>query len=765
MTLNTKRPHSRALWVAFAFIAGGLILLAVNTWKALGEADLALARIRHTNEVLNHVATIRESTTIIESMVRDYIISGNKEVLVEQRPVMQGRAAAFEQLKALTADNNTQQARLVNLLALVTERRDLAARSIAVRETEGFEAARAISMSAQVNATRERFFDMLTQIKDEELRLLKLHSDEHQAASNKTTDIYKLTLLATFGLLVLVAFIFHRQIKSKDEQLALELSNHALAMEKTAAEQTSQVKDEFLATMSHEIRTPMSSLLGLLELLAHSPLNRDQSEMLDIARDSGRSMARIIDDILDHAKIQAGKLQIALEPVSLGHLLTRVHKNYATLASNKGLDLRYVVDPRLSVGLMADPHRLMQVLGNLVSNAIKFTPEGFVEMRADFMGREVGTETVLLSVRDTGIGMSAEMQQRLFQPFEQADVATARLYGGTGLGMAISRKLTEMMGGDMQVQSEPGAGTTVRLTFRLKQSDEVPMGQTRASVRTAVSFSSLTGFQAASLPLSEGAAASEALAASPQGPWILAVDDNQTNRILIQRQLNLLGMRVRTATDGDQALDLWQGGDYALVLTDINMTELNGYDLARAIRRREAEQGLPRTPVLGWTANAMPDTLARCKAAGMDDVLHKPADLAHLTALLAQWLPSTPTPAPAPTSSTPASAPAIDVQLLQEAFGQDQDKLQALLPTIQQKLSEQIEAMNDALGAGDLAELKALGHNMSGSAGLMGAKALLDVCARIEALADSRNVSGLPALAAQFRIQAQRTLDELDRLA
>ena len=262
----------------------------------------------------------------------------------------------------------------------------------------------------------------------------------------------------------------------------------------------------------------------------------------------------------------------------------------------------------------------------------------------------------------------------------------------------------------------------------------------------------------------------EMLDKTSHAPWVLAVDDNQTNRILIQRQLSLLGLRVRTAIDGDQALELWKNGDYALVLTDINMTALNGYDLTRSIRSIEATQGRARTAVLGWTANAMADTHARCLAAGMDDVLHKPADLAHLRELLAHWLPGVAAADPVAAKATELShsvteGEALDAKLLQESFGNDRDKLRQLLPKIQQTLAEQIVVMNAAIATRDLPALKALSHNLCGSAGLMGAKALRDVCVRIEALASGGDVSGLPSLAEQFRSQAQRTQDALNRLA
>jgi CheY-like chemotaxis protein len=418
---------------------------------------------------------------------------------------------------------------------------------------------------------------------------------------------------------------------------------------------------------------------------------------------------------------------------------------------------------------MADPHRLMQVLGNLVSNAIKFTSQGFVELRADFIDRTAGVETIRLSVKDTGIGMTPEMQMRLAKPFEQVGANTAGLYGGIGLGMVISRRLTEMMGGELQVQSASQDGTTFSATFKLALSEAVPVEQMHTSSRTSLT----SAIQMATPPLSDSALERQlpktTLATPESAPWVLAVDDNQTNRILIQRQFSLLGLRVRTATDGDQALELWQNGDYALVLTDINMTERNGYELARAIRETEVAQGRPRTPVLGWTANTMSDTLARCKEAGMDDVLIKPADLVRLRELQMRWLPSVPVADDMAKVIEPVDSAfeveVLDAKLLQESFGNDSSKLRRLLPTIQKTLNEQIAAMNVAIDDRDLAAIKVMSHNMRGSAGLMGAKALMDVCVRLEALVDRGDVSDLGQLTDQFRILAQRTVDVLNSMA
>jgi PAS domain S-box-containing protein len=233
----------------------------------------------------------------------------------------------------------------------------------------------------------------------------------------------------------------------------------------------SDMKSVFLATMSHELRTPLNGMLGMLELLSLSRLNGEQRETLEVARVSGRGLVRLIDDVLDHAKIEAGKLEIRLEPMSITQLLRRLLHCHRGIASAKNIVLTQSADPRISQWLMADPLRLLQILDNFVSNALKFTAEGTVEIRAELIERDGGIDTVRLSVKDSGMGIETEAQKRLFQPFEQAGATTAKLYGGTGLGLSICRRLAEMMGGSVHLKSVPGSGTTVGVTLPLSISD------------------------------------------------------------------------------------------------------------------------------------------------------------------------------------------------------------------------------------------------------------------------------------------------------
>ncbi|MBI5860980.1 MAG: PAS domain S-box protein [Rhodocyclales bacterium] len=491
-------------------------------------------------------------------------------------------------------------------------------------------------------------------------------------------------------------------VRDITERKAVE---QAVVAAKNEAEQANAAKDSFLATMSHELRTPLNGLLGMLELLGLSRLDREQLRTLEIARDSGRGLVRIIDDVLDHAKIEAGKLQIRLEPVSIEDLLQAALNTYHAVASAKGLSLKQAIDPRISPTLLADPLRVSQILNNLVSNALKFTTEGYVEVRAEWLGCANGTETVRLAVKDTGIGIDPDMQGRLFRPFEQAGTITARLYGGTGLGLSICRRLAQMMGGVIQVESEPGKGTTMSVTLTLPVSDAVPAkaGHGIASMAAPIRT-----------PASPGA-----------GPLVLAVDDHPTNRELLARQIVALGLRVQTAVDGREGLAWWQAGGIALVVTDCNMPEMDGYAFSRAIREIEAKEGRPRTPIIAWTANVLPGATAQCHAAGMDDVLRKPSELAVLKQMLVKWLPhaamATDRSGEVATaeSSTAQNAP-IGLAELDKIAATASERAEILLDFMSQTRSD-FAALRAALSQGDLPACTRIAHRMKGSSRMVGA--------------------------------------------
>ena len=498
-----------------------------------------------------------------------------------------------------------------------------------------------------------------------------------------------------------------------------------------------RAKDSFLATMSHEIRTPLTGMLGMLELMSLTTLDSEQRSTLDAAWDSGRGLLRIVNDILDWSKIEEGKLELSPRPTSIPQLLQEVVNTYSRVASAKTLLLFQHSDSRIGPAHVVDALRLSQVLNNFVSNAIKFTQHGEIELRAELVERRGENEKVRFSVRDTGIGIAPDVQQHLFQRYRQGSSDTARMYGGTGLGLSICRRLTEMMDGAIELKSERGQGSTFSIVLTLP----IASAPAEASHTPHPEVS-----QRAIPPL---------FANSTEAPLVLAVDDTPTNRDLLARQIKMLGLRTETAENGEMALSLWRNGRYALIITDCHMPDMDGYELSQAIREIEAAEALPRTPIIAWTANALAEEGERCRAAGMDDLLVKPTDMAKLRQTLAQWLAVPGTgDAPRRDANSPSAAAPIDYSVLGMIVTDRAEQIQ-VLREFRSHIRGEHTRLVEVLGQDNLANVQNMAHRMKGSCRMVGANSLAQACADIEHSARNGDMAGArkvqPALDAALK--------------
>ncbi len=669
---------------------------------------------------------------------------------------------------------------------------------------------------------------------------------------------------------------------TESRQVAIELAAHRdhlgglvesrtreLAEARRQAEQANESKSAFLAVVSHEIRTPLNALIGLMELLGRSRLDAEQDGMLRVMQDAAATLHTLIADMLDFSRIEAGRLNLAAERLSVEAEVARVTEGLDALAAERRVELRLRIEGDLPAWVLGDAHRLRQILSNLLGNAIKFS-SGLVEpgrvlLSVRCRSEEEGAAQLEFAVRDNGIGMRAEDQTRLFAPFEQADAETARRFGGTGLGLSIVRHLTEAMGGRVDVHSAPGLGSlfTVSLTLPLcfvEPTGGMPLaacrvvlvGPSHDDARTwtnwleragarveqvqgiedlgqridqeaperivwIVQTDGLGGFEldhlldlrqragvaapamllldaasraqprlwtmdmpvlnprlltpahlvqavaTAGIDGSDGNPGVLSPKATPSvaGPRVLVVDDSPTNRLVVERQIVALGYQVQTCEGALEALALLSREHFALILSDLCMPGVDGFEFVRRFRTVEAECRRSRVPVIALTANALDGERQRSLAAGMDDYLTKPVTLSQLAHTLTQWL--TPEPMPsAPLVPTPDDEGQV-LTALGSFLGEDPDVLRDYLEVFRAELGACPLVLAEALRETSFSRLAVLAHQLKSSARSIGELELARACEALERATARGTGAALETPVREINGQIHQTAARLER--
>ncbi|HET9377171.1 MAG TPA: response regulator [Chthoniobacterales bacterium] len=514
--------------------------------------------VRHTDVVIDQLDRLLDSLIDLDGGQRGYLLTTDETFLRRVNVAERAIPDQLDKLEQLTADNPVQHQQIPLLRLALKNRIDSVNQVIDLRRTVGVDDARAMLADQLNKGYLDESRTILNRMKAEERRLYEGRSAADRQSIRRTARTTGIAFGVQFAILGLLYWLTHLDVlERRRAEAALRKTSQDLKEARDAALSAAKLKSQFLANMSHEIRTPMNGVLGMTEILLNTQLAARQREFAETIQSSANALLAIINDILDFSKIEAGMLRFENAPFNLHKTVENVIDLFAQPARKKDLELALLIEEQVPAWVKGDPFRLRQVLTNLLSNAIKFTDKGEVVLRCRKPSENNGTISVRFEVSDTGIGIASEDQRLLFSPFVQADGSTTRRFGGTGLGLAICKELVVGMGGEIGMESNPGAGSTFWFTARF-----VP---TETLVPAVTSPGNLRNVR------------------------VLLVDDNATNRKILHYQVSSWGMRDGTASSGPGSLNALrraagQGDPFAIIILDTHMPELSGIQVVELIR-------------------------------------------------------------------------------------------------------------------------------------------------------------------------------------
>jgi signal transduction histidine kinase/CheY-like chemotaxis protein len=552
----------------------------------------------------------------------------------------------------------------------------------------------------------------------------------------------RLGLFGCVAMLLFLGLVLEHGARVSEATAELLRLRFDVAHARDAALAATKAKSEFLATMSHELRTPLNAVIGMAALLADTDMSPDQRERLDVIRASGDALLMLIGDILDLSKIEAGKLEVEAEPVDIARVVQDALAQVAPAAVKKGLETSYEISDGCPAAIVSDAGRVRQILGNLLGNAVKFTPEGSVAVNVVAAPLDEERMEVTFAVHDTGIGIDPQRLAQLFLPFTQADATTTRRYGGTGLGLAICKSLCELLGGTIGVESASGEGSSFHFSIVGKPVDRshLPADPVRPRQTSPVDVPTPTAI---------------ARVASA-----LVVDDNDLNRRVALEMVVRLGLSARAVGSGAQAIEAVRAERFDYILMDVQMPDMDGFE---ATRRILGIAGKRKPRVIAMTANALPGDRERCMAAGMSDYVTKPVRPAALAAALRQEYEAETAADLRSTITDVLDARVLeDLRMLEATSGTP--LIADLAASFRADVPARMEELRTAAGAREMDQVRGLAHRLRGSAGAVGANRVFLTATDIETNAAALAPEALDAHIGHLAKEVARAIDALNRL-